>query len=79
MYDDASAETLTSRIVLASRESDDRDVGNTLISGRPAKLALYFEGVSSKATIITRLNVQCWDSESGVPFRVVFRNIELMQ
>jgi hypothetical protein len=78
MYDDFSGETLASRILLARRESDrDNAVRNTLISGRPAELELTFEGVSSKATIVTRLNVECWESEHESAFTVTFRNIPL--
>ena len=77
MYDDFSDETLTSRIVLARRESDRYGVTNSLISGRPAKLELYFDGVSSKATMITRLDVECWEGERQVKFPVQFRNIPL--
>ena len=78
MYDDFSDETLASRILLARRESE-RDLGvrNTLISGRPAELEVAFEGVSSKATTITRLNVECWESEHERAFTVTFRNIPL--
>jgi len=79
MYDDFSDESLTSRLVLARTESDNNGVRNVLISGRPAKLELYFEGVSSKATNITRLDVECWESEREVRFAVQFRNIPLKQ
>ncbi len=77
MYDDSSEETLASRILLARRESDGDWVQNTLISGRPAELEIAFEGVSSKATTITRLDVECWESEHENAFPVTFRNIPL--
>lgn len=78
-YSEFSDEAVASRVVLARREGDRKGVQNTLVSGRPATLEIYFEGVSSRTTMLSRLDVECWESEREVVFTVQFRNIQLKQ
>lgn len=77
MFDDFSAETLSKQVYLATKKGDERFVESLLISGRPAETVIVFEAVSSKATIITRLDLRCWEGERETYFTVKFRNIPI--
>jgi hypothetical protein len=54
-------------------------VQQTLISGRPARLEMEFQGVASNASEISRLELLCWDGGHNQQFRVEFKNIRLPQ
>lgn len=79
IYDDFNNEAAPTRIQLsnASGDSNQLAVGATLISGRPAEATIRFEGLSSKATTVARLDVICVDTESKSVFAAKFRNIPL--
>jgi hypothetical protein len=51
--------------------------GAFLISGRPAKASMQFEGVSTKATTVARLDIVAVDGETGSIFTVTFRNVSI--
>lgn len=83
LYDDFNNEAVPSRVQISNAsaivETFKPAVGAMLISGRPAQASLRFEGLSSDATTVTRLDVTCVDGESGEVFVAKFRNLALMK
>lgn len=80
LYDDANNVSVAYRGSLSNTTaltSDKNVIGAMLISGRPAKATMQFEGVSSRAASVARLDIVCVDGESGNIFTVTFRNLRL--
>lgn len=83
LYDDINTEAPSSRAQIsnASTETSENNqfVGAMLISGRPASATLRFDGLSSKATTVTRLDVTCLDGETNEVFEITFKNLPLVK
>jgi hypothetical protein len=78
LYDDFNNEATPARIQISNASANSPDnfvVGAMLISGRPAEATIQFEGLSSKATTVTRLDITCVDGESKSTFVATFRNV----
>jgi hypothetical protein len=82
LYDDFNNEAKPSRVQISNASMDATDqpaVGAMLIAGRPAEASLRFEGLSSKATTVTRLDITCVDGESGEIFVATLKNLPLVK
>ena len=80
LYDEFNSVAAAARAQISNASinaSDSAFVEAMLISGRPAEASLRFEGLSSKATTVTRLDITCVDGESGEIFVATFRNLPL--
>lgn len=81
IYDDFNNEARPSRAQISNASTDIETykpaVGAMLIAGRPAEASLRFEGLSSKATTVTRLDLTCVDGETGEVFVATFKNLTL--
>jgi hypothetical protein len=79
IFDDFNNEAFASDVRLSNAASD-RDqpvVSATLIQGRPAEAIIRFQGLSSKATTVTRLDIACSEGNKHAQFVATFRNIPL--
>ncbi|MGZ5441089.1 MAG: hypothetical protein ACXW5U_04985 [Thermoanaerobaculia bacterium] len=83
IYDDFNNEAAAVRAQVSNASADistySASVGATLISGRPAQASLRFDGLSSKATTVTRLDVTCVDGETNEVFVATFKNLALVK
>jgi hypothetical protein len=81
LFDQESRVTYPSVISIAGNSRIDygQFVQQTLISGRPARLQIEFQGVASNASEISRLELLCHDGGHDQNFRVEFKNIRLPQ
>lgn len=77
LFDDAGNQTTARTVRIANRT--DCSVRYTLISGLPTKCQMYFDGVSSKAKSISRLDINYSDSVDNGRHTLTFRNLELVQ
>jgi hypothetical protein len=80
IYDDFNNKATPTRVQISNASSVGSNqgvVGAMLISGRPAEATIEFQGLSSKATTVTRLDILCVDVESKSLFVITFRNIPL--
>jgi hypothetical protein len=80
IYDDFNNTATPARVQISNvsaNSSNNVVVGAMLISGRPAQATIQFEGLSSRATTITRLDISCVDGESKSMFVTTFRNVPL--
>jgi hypothetical protein len=76
LFDDAGNEIIADRVKVANN-SNGGFVNHLMISGLPTKCQLIFDGVSAKATSISRMEISYCDREISKDFRLIFRNIEL--
>jgi hypothetical protein len=78
VLDENSFETRGSAAVVAGRTASAAFmyVKQTLLSGRPTKMTITFESVSSRATTIGKLELLCEEGQNR-EFRVVFRNVKM--
>ena len=80
IYDETNSIAAATRGTLSniSAITTDKDVfGAFLLSGRPAKASMQFDGVSSRATTVARLDIVAVDGETGSIFTVTFRNVPI--
>lgn len=79
MFDDRGYEHNASGYKLLEQVSNDgrKSVGKFLVSGIPVNASIKFEGVSSEATQISVLTIQCAYPEDSRRFTVQFRDIPI--
>jgi hypothetical protein len=79
IFDDFNNESFASDIRLSNAVNDPNSpiVSATLIQGRPAEAIIRFQGLSSKATTVTRLDITCSEGDKHARFTATFRNIPL--
>jgi TolB-like protein len=77
IFDNEGIEYWASNVFLAGKKADDCDVYSLLISDVVTKASLHFENISSKATKITRFDLNCWEGVGKSKFRLEFRNIPI--
>ncbi len=77
IFDDAGIEYWPSNIFLAGKKSDGWRVESMLISDISTQATLHFENISSKATMITRFDLVCWEGIGNNEFKLEFRKVPI--
>ncbi len=78
VLDESSSQTQGNEAIVAGRAAAGYNwARQTLLSSRPTKLTITFEGIASRATTIGRLELHCMGTEPNSEFNVVFRNIPI--